>query len=323
MAFQPISKRWPDDRAILLVHGIGDLGGDYYNDVKEALRQALGDEWDRYAVYPLYYEPLMDWFREKSQLADVIARMRTWLCGQAGGDDFAEAVADSVVDVVWPVLSRAARRAVREAYLLQLMRLVKDGMRAEEGPIRLAKRLKISIVCHSFGCFHTYEALHAAARSTEHGLQPATDYVRFANVIFMASPVQLVRSVAGALGPLVPRPDELATLAGDRLIQPAEVVDGETTPSVTKWISITGELDVVGGHLFREKVDWAYMDVQGQESIVDRQEGLRIGSKGDLAGALRAALREAAAPDVTFEDPHAWTGYVERNAGRIRGWLTV
>ena len=320
MAWQPISRQWPGKHAILLVHGIGDASPGYYDDVIQALAAVPGLDLSQFAVYPFLYDFIVDWMKEKAQfekLAGALKKLQARLGFSFGGDEFAFEVAERVGDVIAPVLSLDVRAAVRTAYLAQLDQLVQDGT-ANGAP---AVSLKVSIICHSFGCLHTYETLHAATRQP--GLMPSTDGVKFANVVFMASPVQLVRAVAKRLGIAVPRPADLAALAGDTLTQPFEkTVDGERM-SVKNWVSITGNLDIVGGHLLGKKLPWAYMDVDGQDPHVDDQLGDLDLSQESVVSAIAGAIigRAGAGDAVGLEDPHSWPGYIERHATDLKGCL--
>ncbi|MCK4512375.1 hypothetical protein KAW64_11580, partial [bacterium] len=267
MAWEPISKQWPGKRAILLVHGVGDQSEGCYQDEMDALAAIADLNLDEFAVYPFEYDFIIDWMKKKAQFEDLVKTLKSKLGVEFGGSELDKEVAERVGDVIAPILSLDVRAAVRTAYLAQLEQLVLDGT---EGGSRVSS-LKISIICHSFGCLQTYEAVHAAARHP--ALMPATRGVRFANAIFMASPVQLVRSVAERLGIVVPAPGDLAALAGDRLTQPFERTPSRDVMSVKNWVSITGNLDPAGGYLLGNKLDWAYMDVEGQDSYVDDQVG--------------------------------------------------
>jgi hypothetical protein len=180
--------------------------------------------------------------------------------------------------------------------------------------------MQLNIICHSLGCYHTYEALHAAARFPTHCLQPATHGVIFANVCYMASPVQLIRTVAGKMGSLVPK-QWSATRDDAGLRVPSQKSFGSEVRSVRNWVSITGKLDPVGGYFSRTKADWAYMDVPGQRSLIDEQDWLNLGADDDLAGALQSALHERRAPDIRPNNPHSWTGYVDRHRQELGQWL--
>jgi len=314
-----VSKVWPSDRALLLVHGVGDYKPGDYADLITKLQDALGPAlWDQYAVYELFYDGLNDWMADKIQVSQLVTSAVAHLKAGFGSDDLGKAAAETCGDVIWPVLSLAARDAVREFYLAQVKQIVDDGFQAGFA----LDQQRITILCHSLGCFHTFEALHEAAKEKRHKLGPASPGVRFENVIFMASPVALIRSVAGALGPLVPGRGDLAALDDAGLSQPSQRSwFGWKVAAAKRWVSITGDLDPVGGHLFHQKLAWAYMNVDGQESFIDDQSALGIPTREALAGLLSATLTGSPRPNLAITNPHAWTGYVERNAGRIHQWL--
>jgi len=324
MPFDPITQAWPEDRAILFVHGIGNVKPGDCDTLINMVKQSLGGQAGRFAYYPLYYDAINDWFKDKTQLAGQIGRVVTLLKGKGGGDKLAETVAEFGGDVIWPVLLGPAREAIRENYLLQLKQMVLDGVLAGVQP----NRQKISIICHSLGCFHTYEAIHYAANHPEHNLTPGDDGVRFANVIFMASPVKLIRTVAQELNHLVP--DGLAALDPFGLSCPwGKGLKNKKIYSVKNWISVTGELDPVGGYLFHQRLDWAYMNVPqsggfaGQQSIVDPQTWLNISTGEALLEVLGAALDPNHPPDIQIKNPHSWEGYVQHHQEDLKKWLSA
>lgn len=316
----PPPQDWPGRHALLMVHGVGNATPGDYAPLVASVRRLLGPDADGYAFYELYYDAYNDWMNDKIPLAQGIAALKSALRLDFGGDDLADAAAELAGDVVWPILHLAPRTMIREAYLTQLKRIVRDGIRAGVG----AWNQRISIICHSLGCFHTYEALHAAANEPAHTLRPLSNGVAFANAIFMASPVQLIRSVASRIQALVPQPDKLATLRGASLEQPGQpLLSGGIKRSAERWVSISGELDPVSGYLFRQRLDRAWMTMDGQETIVDDQSFLNVGSATELAERLRGAIRGDGPPNVTLENPHSWQGYVDRHAGELRQWLAV
>ena len=319
MPFEPVRLAWPGSRAILLVHGIGNALPGYYGALRQLLEQALGPRAAEFAIYELYYDALNDWFREKTRLAEHLQLATALVRGKAGDGDLADALAEYAADILWPIFSLPARTAISTAYVAQLQQLVLDGAAAGHP----ARRQQISIICHSLGCFHTYEALHAAATDSALRLTPGTHKVRFANVIFMASPVQLIRTVAMGLGPLAPNRG-LASISPRGLAQPTQrLVKGGVVPSVRRWASITGELDPVGGYFLRQRADWAYMNVDGQVSIVDPQRLLSIPNEAALVTVLRGALRQGHFLDLSLENPHSWEGYVSRHTTELAQWLTA
>lgn len=93
--------------------------------------------------------------------------------------------------------------------------------------------------------------LHTIATEPAHTLQSLTDGIRFRSVVFMASPVQLIRTVGQAVSGLVP--PNLATLATSGIGNPFEQALGVTRTAVERWVSITGDLDPIGGHFVRRK----------------------------------------------------------------------
>src|SRR3954466_4855881 len=192
MAPYPLqSRKWPGNKAILLAHGVGNAIPGSYDPLVEQLRGALGDKADQFAIYFLYYDQINTWFATKTQAAALFSKLANVLHLKTAGEQAADVAADFAGDVIWPILVADARLAVRTAYLAQLQQIVEDGL--VKNP--LASDLELSIVCHSLGCFHTYEVLHEAASRPGEGLSPF-DSVYFKNVVFMASPVQMIRSVA-------------------------------------------------------------------------------------------------------------------------------
>jgi hypothetical protein len=312
------SQDWPGNKAILLVHGIGDAKPGDYKELTKAVRDALGPTADEFAIYQLFYDSINDWFGEKVKIQEKLAVMLDFVRAKMDPSDLAESMIEVVGDVLWPVLSLSARMAVRELYLAQLKMMVLDGMRAGVDPVDM----NLNIIGHSLGCFHTYEAVHAAARYPSHRLQPGTYGVRFQNVILMASPVQLIRTVAQGMGPLVSKRWS-ATLDDGGLAIPAQKVRRSVAQSIVNFVSITGRLDPVGGHFVRTKADWAYMDVPGQHSIIDPQDLLNLGDDADLASVLRSSLGKRRAPKIGINNPHSWTAYVRNHETELKQWLNA
>jgi hypothetical protein len=253
----------------------------------------------------------------KAQYKDLVKKLRKLGGLEFGDDAFDDEMAKRMGDFVAPLLSLDVRTAVLTAYLGQLKQLVRDGIDGGAPAVSL----DISIICHSFGCLHTYEALHAAVR--EDGLKPSTNGVSFANVVFMASPVQLVRSVAGRLGPLVPSPGDLATLSGSDLTQPYEMTSDGKQMSVRNWVSITGNLDFVGGCVLGKKLKWAHMALEGVDTRIDDQLGDLDLSKDSVVDAVVEAFAggPSAGGGLALPDPHSWPDYIERHAPDLERWL--
>jgi hypothetical protein len=315
----PQSQKWPADRALLLVHGIGNARPGDYGALIAQLTNILANQPRPYAIYVFYYDQVNNWFAQKNSAPLAFASLVAAIRKSLDATQLGNVVADFLGDVIWPILLLDARDAVRTALLQQLQQIVLDGKKA--GIRQPAQH--ISIIAHSMGCFHTFEALHAAANSTSQGLAPATDGVQFDNVIFMASPVQVIRSTAQTIRAVVPRPSDLTCLSAPRLEMPSED-DGTGTriPSAKQTISVTGNLDPVGGYFFRKQLPWGYMNLPNQKSLIDQQEWVDI-HEAELANILQTALRDREAPSITPENPHDWSAYVARHASDLQQWLNV
>lgn len=317
MALEPQSLPWASDRAVVLVHGIGNAKPGDYQELKAGVEAALGPAAADTAIYQLFYDQVNDWFAAKSQLGTLLTQAVSALSGKIADPQVGDSIADTIGDVLWPVLVADARTAVREAYLAQLKQVVADGNAAG---IRTRDQ-KLTIICHSLGCFHTYEVLHHASQTASHRLRPASEGVRFANVIFMASPVQLIRTVAEAMGSLVPNRRWLYAVQGDALSIPGETTTtGRRVSSVERWVSITGKLDPVGGWFFRDRADWASMQVDGQETFIDDQNAFNVRTKQEWANALKPVV-SGGQPKIQPANPHSWEVYVANHATQLRDWI--
>src|SRR3954466_4579075 len=71
----PQTQRWPADRALLLVHGIGNAQPGDYDALVALLLQVLGPGASKIAMYFLYYDQVNDWFAAKTQLALQVASL--------------------------------------------------------------------------------------------------------------------------------------------------------------------------------------------------------------------------------------------------------
>jgi hypothetical protein len=307
-------QEWLGDSAVLLMHGIGNAAPGDYVDVAEAVKSALGP---RTAVYSLFYDVFNDWFSAKSDAKALIGRLTSAI--RSNDSDVPDTIAEFVGDVIWPLFIDASRTAIKRAYLAQMHQMVEDGMRSTG---KVPGQLRFSIICHSLGCFHTYELLHAMAGDPTLKLRPGTEGVRFKSVVFMASPVQLIRTVVQAVGGLVP--GELATLLAAGLRIPSEEVLRRNIKSVERWVSVTGDLDPIGGHFLRRKADWAYMDISEPPntiSIVDAQTLIGSGDdRADLLALLREAVSEGQATSIRPNNPHDWLAYIQRHQEDLKTW---
>lgn len=319
MPFEVQSHDWPSDQALLLVHGVGDYKPGDYDRLKQALEYALGaDAWAEHAVYEMFWDPVSDWFKDRldaaAQFAKLVAPLKRFFDATAAGATIAEGAGD----VIWPIMVLDAREALRDACLLQIHQMVKDARRKG-----LSRRdMKLSVACHSLGCFHTYEALSAAATDDSLELSTRLNEIQFESVIFFASPVQLIRSVASAMGNAVPKPHRLHCLHERQLSIPGyQKRGGQFVPYVRRILSITGDLDPVGGYVARRRLDWAYMEIPGTDRYVEHQEIATLSTEDDLASLIRGAIAGERRWTIEPQNPHDWVRYVEHNAERVRHWL--
>jgi hypothetical protein len=318
MPFTPQTMFWPGTRAILLVHGIGDAStgkdGAFPLDV---VRRMLGDDEPTVAIYRVNYDFINDWLKTKVDFQAGITALKAELKLRLGNEGTDATIAEYAGDVLWPVLSAELRFAVRDALIAQL-----DQIQVDRGETALKRGddpldYQVSVVAHSLGCFHAYEVLTAVANEPSHALRPGSDLFTLDSVVLMASPVQLIRTIADAIGPLIPDRESLATIARPLAI-PAESRRGKLVPFTQDFISITGSHDPVGGHLLGKKLDWAYMDIPGQHSTIVSQHVLNIDTRERTALAMSKAFA-AAGPKVN--DPHSWSAYIDGQAKLLRGVL--
>ncbi len=320
MPFETQKLTWSGTRAILMVHGIGDAStGKSGAFPGEALRAALGVAAATTAIYELNYDFISDWMTLKTNFQDGVKALKAALRTELGGSDSDRVIAEYAGDVIWPVLSTDIRFAVRDAYLSQLQQIQLDRERAAFAKGDNPLKYGVTIVAHSLGCFHTYEVLAASASEATHRLRPASDRVTYDSVIMMASPVKLIRTIAGFIEGLVPDVANLATLA-QPLVIPEEARRSRTARCTENFISVTGSHDPVGGHVLGNKLPWAYMNLSGQQSIVVKQDGLNLGSAESTAMALAAAFGPGG---PVANDPHSWTAYLASQAPLFQGGVVA
>jgi len=219
MAVQPPqTQKWPDRHAVLFVHGIGNANPGDYAPLVSQFESVLGADATKFAFYFLYYDQINDWFAQKTkagvELSLLVQSIRKRLDGSALGN----IIADFGGDVIFPVLLADARLAVRSALLQQLQQIVIDGKAAGVQP----RNQHITVIAHSMGCYHTYEAMTYASAMPTEGLGPASAGVILDNLIFMASPVQLIRTVGRDLGGAVPQRESIFCVSQPALASPAE-----------------------------------------------------------------------------------------------------
>jgi hypothetical protein len=232
-----------------------------------------------------------------------------------------DAAASFAGDVIWPVLIPDARLAIRAAVLQQLQTIVLNGVQSGVQP----RNQRITIIAHSLGCFHTYEALSYTSSNPAEGLGPASAGVVLDNVIYMASPVQLIRSTGQSLGGAVPQRSTIFSVSTPALEIPWEKGDDDQPVLCAKrTVSITGNLDPVGGFLLRAKQPWGYMDLPGQQAFIDQEQVATVNGSEEitLTSLLLDALQTQGPPRIRPENPHDWSAYVARHAADLRQWLT-
>jgi hypothetical protein len=324
---QPQSMKWPGKRAVLLVHGVGNAAVGDYSDLARQIETLLGGSASQFAIYVLYYDQINDWFATKQRMAVQVTTLLQSLRGKLaslnmGAQDpvsLGNAIAEIVGDVIWPVLLADARNAVRTALIDQLVQIVTDGDDAGTPP----RDQHLSIIAHSMGCFHVYEALHTIAADRTQAIGPASGGVQFANVIYMASPVQLIRTVAGLLGPLVPQQESMRSVS-QPLALPAQASATTSVQVSRKTVSICGDLDPVSGYFFRKNPDWSFLNFPGLELSTDKQQLAQINGSDEisLTKILESALSEQSAPVIQPNNPHDWSAYVDRHKAELLTWLT-
>lgn len=321
-AFKPQSQTWKSDRAVLLVHGIGDASSQGKAAFPlDELREALGANAANVAVYTLSYDFINDWAKRKTKLSSAVATLGATVMDHYADPLLSELLAEYMGDVLWPILSLDIRRAIRDAFIAQLQQIAIDcgesALARGDDPLDY----RINIIAHSLGCFHTYEVLHAIANEPSYRLRPASDLIQLASVVLMASPVQMIRSVAGRIAALLPARGELASLAAGGLSLPAEKLASGKSSSVTRrFVAVSGTQDPVGGHLFGSQQAWAFMDIPGQQTDVVRQ-ALVVPEDGrnlaeELSFRLETGLLGGGSGSISalVQDPHSWSAYVSREA---------
>ena len=315
----PQTQRWPADRAVLFVHGVGNAKPGDYTPLVDQLETILGDTAKRYAFYFFYYDQINEWFSGKEQARIAFAKLVQSIRRKTDGSSLGNVIADFGGDVIWPVLLADARLAVRAALVQQLQQIRLDGIAANKQP----RDQHVTIIAHSMGCFHVYEALTYVAATPAEGLGPASANGVYDNVILMASPVQLIRTVAGDLGAAIPQSSSIYTVSQPTLGIPSE--PGELNAPVActaNFVSITGNLDPVGGYFFRRQ--YAYMNLPGQDSLIDKQRLALVNGSDQvtLETLLQSALQSGGPPVITPQNPHDWSAYVARHAADLQRWLS-
>lgn len=315
----PQSQTWKSDHAVLFVHGIGNAKPGDYAPLVDQLQSILGSDANQIAFYFLYYDQINEWFTTKTQAARLITPFVQHIRSQLDASALSNVIADFAGDVIWPILIADARQAVRAAVLQQLEQIVLDGKKAGVQP----RAQHLTVIAHSLGCFHVYEALSAAAADSAQGLGPASAGVVLDNLIFMASPVQLISTAARAMGAAIPQSDTIFCVSQPLSI-PSEPGDaGQPVLTAKQTVSITGNLDPVGGYFFREQLPWAYMNLDGQRSFIDQEQIASVSGNEQLTlqNILQSALQNDGPPSITPDNPHDWSAYIRRHGADLKSWI--
>lgn len=316
----PQSQRWPQNKALLFIHGVGNVAPGGYAEVAEQIQNVLGDRTNEYALYFLYYDQIGDWNAAQTESALTYARIVNGVSSKLPHSTLGNVVADFVGDVLRPALIPSARISARTAVLNQLQQLRDDGV-ASGVP---AAQQHVSVIAYSLGCFHLYEALSHAAADNSERLGPLSAQFVLDHLVMMASPVQIVRTIGKALGPALVNGDSIYAVTQPTLAIPAEIGKNNTTVSCARHVvSITGELDPIGGYFFRDTMNDAYMNLPGQSCFVDEQHvaATRASEDLSLADIFQNALRDGGVPHIATDNPHNWAAYMQRHSDDIRSWL--
>ncbi|MEP6763073.1 MAG: hypothetical protein ABJB66_02120 [Gemmatimonadaceae bacterium] len=316
----PQSQRWPQTKALLFIHGVGNVAAGSYAEVAEQIQNALGEHTNDFALYFLYYDQIADWGAARTATALNHARVVNGISSKLPHSKLGNVVADFVGDVLRPTLSADARLNARTAVLHQLRQIRDDGV-ASGVPVT---QQRISVIAHSVGCFHLYEALSHASLDPREKLGPSSAQFVLEQLIMMASPVQLVRTIGKALGPSLANSSSIYAVSQPTLRIPAELGANNALVNCAKHVvSITGELDPIGGYFFRDTMTDAYMNLPDQSWFVDEQRvaGIRASEDLSLADIFQNALRDGGFPHISAENPHNWATYLQRHSADIRSWL--
>lgn len=110
------SQPWPSNRAVLLVHGIGNAKPGDYTELRPRVEAALGPAAAETAIYQLYYDQVNDWFAAKTQLGDLLQTAITTLSDQIDDPALGATIAEVCGDLLWPVLNAESNRSCRTAW---------------------------------------------------------------------------------------------------------------------------------------------------------------------------------------------------------------
>src|SRR5205085_10209548 len=125
-----ITQKWPADRAILFVLGVGNAKPGSYDPLVQQVQAILGDQAKNQAIYFFYYDQVNNWFARKEQaklaftkLVNFVGNLVHSAAVTAKSPDLGNVMADYAGDVIWPVILADARLAVRAALIRQLQQI--------------------------------------------------------------------------------------------------------------------------------------------------------------------------------------------------------
>src|SRR5262249_26981608 len=109
----PQSQKWPSDRAVLFVHGIGNPEPGDYDPIVAQVKALLGANATKVAFYFLYYDQLNQWAADKLSAASNVTKLLQALKSKYDPTKLGGIAADFGCDVIWPVLLADLRVAAR------------------------------------------------------------------------------------------------------------------------------------------------------------------------------------------------------------------
>src|SRR3954453_5730397 len=113
----PQSQKWPADRALLLVHGVGNARPGDYGALVAQLTNILASQPKPYAIYVFYYDQVNNWFADKNNAPPAFSCLLGARRSRLDTTQLGNVAADFAGDVIWPILLLDARDAVRTALL--------------------------------------------------------------------------------------------------------------------------------------------------------------------------------------------------------------
>ena len=87
----PQTHKWPSDRAVLFIHGIGSSKQGDYDPLVDQLKEMLGADAKKFAIYFLYYDQVNDWFAAKIQAGAVFTKLVEFISSKQDGSALGDA----------------------------------------------------------------------------------------------------------------------------------------------------------------------------------------------------------------------------------------